>query len=99
MLFMVRFTDKPDRLDIRQAHIAAHMEWLALHSEQIRIGGPLREFPEANPVGAMWLVEAESRAGVDALLATDPFWTNGLRAAVEILEWRKAVPSGPATIG
>ncbi len=99
MLFMVRFTDQPDRLDIRQAHIAAHMEWLGLHAAQVRIGGPLRETPEGNPVGALWLVEAASRAEVDALLATDPFWVNGLRASVEILEWRKAVPAGPATIG
>jgi uncharacterized protein YciI len=98
MLFMVRFTDKPDRLDVRQAHLSAHMAWLAAHADAIRIGGPLRETPDADPVGAMWLVEAESREGVEAMLATDPFWVNGLRASVEILEWRKAVPSGAATI-
>lgn len=98
MLFMVRFTDQLDRLDIRQAHISAHMAWLGEHADSIRIGGPLRETPDASPVGAMWLVEAASRAEMDALIASDPFWVNGLRASVEILEWRKAVPSGPAVI-
>ncbi|MFN8586520.1 MAG: YciI family protein [Candidatus Eisenbacteria bacterium] len=99
MLFFVRFTDHADRLDVRQAHLAAHMAWLAEHADAIRLGGPLRESPEANPVGAMWLVEAADRAAVEALIATDPFWTHGLRASREILEWRKAVPPGPATIG
>ncbi|MBI5169026.1 MAG: hypothetical protein HZA61_06035 [Candidatus Eisenbacteria bacterium] len=97
MLFMVRFTDRPDRLDVRQAHLAGHMAWLGEHADAIRIGGPLRESPDANPVGAMWLVEAGSKAAVEEMLASDPFWVHGLRASVEILEWRKAVPQGPAT--
>ena len=46
----------------------------------------------------MWLVEAPSKAAVEEMLASDPFWVNGLRASVEILEWRKAVPQGPATL-
>ncbi len=98
MLFFVRFTDHADRLPVRQAYLEAHMAWLAAHAGAIRIGGPLRQDAAANPVGAMWIVEAGDRAEVEALLATDPFWTNGLRASVEILEWRKAVPPGPATI-
>ncbi len=98
MLFMVRFTDRPDRLDVRQAHLAAHMAWLGEQADAIRIGGPLRESPEAHPVGAMWLVEAASRDAIEKMLASDPFWVHGLRASVEILEWRKAVPPGPATL-
>ena len=96
MLFMVRFTDHPDRLDVRQAHGAAHMAWLAEHAAQVRIGGPLRRDPEGAAVGAMWLVEAASAAEIERLLASEPFWVNGLRAGVEILEWRKVVPAGPA---
>ncbi len=98
MLFFVRFTDRSDRLAVRQAHLAAHMAWLGEHADAIRVGGPLREDPAANPVGAMWLVEAADRAAVEALIATDPFWANGLRESREILEWRKAVPQGPATL-
>lgn len=98
MLFMVRFTDHPDRLDVRQAYIAAHMAWLGEHADVIRVGGPLRATPEANPVGALWLVEAASRAELDALISTDPFWRHGLRAGLEVLEWRKAFPAGPATL-
>ena len=46
MLFMVRFTDHPDRLAVRQAHTAGHAAWLAEHADQVRIGGPLRQDPD-----------------------------------------------------
>ena len=98
MLFMVRFTDHADRLAVRQAHSAGHMAWLAAHADQVRVGGPLRVDPYGAAVGAMWLVEAASAAEIERLLAGEPFWVNGLRAGVEILEWRKVVPAGPATL-
>ena len=98
MLFMVRFTDRPDRAEVRAKFLDAHMAWLEAHREAIRLGGPLRVEPESVPAGAMWLVEADSREAAAALFADDPFWVNGLRAGVEILQWRKAVPNGPATL-
>jgi uncharacterized protein len=98
MLFMVRFTDHPDRLAVRQAHGAAHMAWVAEHADLVRVGGPLRQDPEGAAVGALWLVEAASAAEIERLLASDPFWVNGLRASVEILQWTKVVPAGPATL-
>jgi uncharacterized protein YciI len=98
MLFMVRFTDHPDRLAVRQAHMEAHMAWVAAHAGAIRIGGPLRQDPDGPALGAMWLVEAGSAAEIERMLATDPFWVNGLRAGVEILHWKNAVPAGPTTI-
>lgn len=94
MLFFVRFTDRTDRAHVRAEHTAAHLAWLEAHADRIRVGGPLREDPAATPVGAMWIVEAASRDEAEALYADDPFWVNGLRAGVEILEWRKAVPKG-----
>ncbi len=97
MLFMVRFTDRPDRLDVRQAHGEAHLAWLAQQAGVIRLGGPLRPREDASPVGAMWLVEAPSAEAIEAMIETDPFWIHGLRAGVEILHWRKAVPAEPAT--
>jgi hypothetical protein len=97
MLFLVRFTDHPDRLAVRTAHQQAHLAWLAAHEAAIRLGGPLRPDPAAAPVGALWIVEADDAAAVHAMLATDPFMVHGLRASVEVLEWRKVVPRGPCT--
>lgn len=96
--FMVRFTDRSDRLDVRARHGEAHLRWLAEHADRIRLGGPLRARAEGDPVGAMWLVEAEDAEAVKAMIDTDPFWIHGLRERVEILHWRKAVPASPTTI-
>jgi hypothetical protein len=37
-------------------------------------------------------VRAESKAEVEELFSTDPFWVNGLRKGYEILYWYKAFP-------
>ena len=91
MLFAVRFTDKPGSLPIRQQFLGAHLEWLERHPS-ILVAGSLRPEPEAAPVGALWIVEAESKEEIEALFQSDPFWTAGLRQGCEILHWFKAVP-------
>lgn len=32
---------------------------------------------------------------VEAVFASDPFWTEGLRESVEILQWSQAFPDQP----
>ena len=44
------------------------------------------------PVGGLWVVRAPDRAAVEALIATDPFTTGGLRAGWDIFHWSKALP-------
>lgn len=92
MLFILIFHDHQNKLAIRQQHMAAHLDWLSQHQQQIRVAGSLRIEPEQAPLGACWIVEAESKSAVSALIATDPFWQHGLRASVEILHWSKAFP-------
>lgn len=91
MLFAVLFTDKPGQAALRAEHLNAHIEWVAQHQDCVLVAGSLRTEPEAVPQGGLWIVEAASRADVQALLQTDPFWTCGLRAGVEILHWSKAL--------
>ncbi|MHC4857916.1 MAG: YciI family protein [Planctomycetota bacterium] len=93
MLFVVRFTDKPNGELIREQQLPAHISWLDERRHTILVAGSLREDPEANPIGAFWVVEAESKSEVDELYKSDPFWTNGLREGVEILHWSKAFPN------
>ena len=92
MLFVVRFTDKPDGLDLRKSLLHAHLDWLHKHHTLVLVAGSLREEPGAPPVGACWIVEAASKAEVQSIFASDPFWTGGLRSGVEILHWSKAFP-------
>jgi uncharacterized protein YciI len=40
--------------------------------------------------GGLWIAEAKSKARLDELLKTDPFYVAGLRQSYEILHWSKA---------
>jgi uncharacterized protein len=91
-LFVVRFADNPERLSVRKEFLPAHLQWLERHSESVLMAGALRPQPDAQPVGAFWVVEADDKDTVQALLATDPFWVQGLRQSFEILHFSKAFP-------
>lgn len=91
-LFAIRFHDRPGTGELRQQLLQAHLEWVAALGEAIRVAGSLRDSPEATPVGALWVVRAPSKAAVEALIATDPFTTGGLRAGWDIFYWSKALP-------
>jgi uncharacterized protein len=90
MLFAVIFTDKPDHGAVRAAHLQAHVEWLELHQALVPIGGSLRHEPGDVPKGGLWIAHAESKAQLDALIKSDPFYLAGLRQSYEILHWSKA---------
>ena len=91
MLFVVILTDRPGTAAIRQQWLAAHLEWLKQQTA-VRQAGSLRESPDANPVGGCWIVEALDSAAVSALIESDPFWVNGLRDTVRILQWSVVFP-------
>ena len=92
MLFVIRFTDRADRQDVREQYLQAHIEWLDQRRDVILVAGSLRQDPDHNPVGAMWVVEAKSKDDLDGLFESDPFWKHGLRKSFEILHWSKAFP-------
>lgn len=92
MLFVIRFADISDSREIRQRYLDAHLAWLDRRRQTILVAGSLRETPESNPVGGLWVVEADSREAARELFETDPFWIHGLRESVEILHWSKAFP-------
>ncbi len=96
MLFAVRFYDRPERLDIRKSLLTAHLEWLRAHNDVILVGGSLRLDPESNAIGALWIVQSDSKSSIEDLLRTDPFWMHGLREKYEIHFWNKAFPDQTA---
>ena len=97
MFYVVRFHDRADRLAVRERWLAAHVAWVGARRDRVLVAGSLRAAPGDAPVGGLWIVEAESRAEVEAIVATDPFWTEGLRERVEIWHWSKALPE-PALV-
>lgn len=90
MLFVIRFVDNPNMKEVREQYLDAHISWLAERRQSILIAGSLRVEPNSHPIGAFWVVEAESKVDVKKLFVSDPFWMNGLRESVEILHWSKA---------
>lgn len=90
MLFVVRFTDKPNSVPIRRQYLQDHISWLDQNRDSVLVAGSLREEPDSNPVGALWVVEAETKDRVHGVYTSDPFWTGGLREKVEIYHWSKA---------
>lgn len=92
MLFVVKFVDKKPSVSssLRKKFLQSHLDWLDANRNLVRVAGSLRRTPDANPVGGLWIVDADSKAAVERLIATDPFWMNGLRDHVEILYWSKA---------
>ena len=98
MLFVIRFVDKPDKPEIRKRFLEAHIEWLSQRGQSILLAGSVRDEPEKNPLGGIWVVEAESKADAEKMFNTDPFWTNGLRKSFEILHFSKAFPNAQSII-
>ncbi len=98
MLFAVRFTDKPNTKHIREQFLEAHISWLDERRDSILVAGSLRENLGLNPVGGLWIVEANSKNEVSEILKSDPFWVNDLRDNVEIYHWSKAFPDEKATV-
>ena len=92
MLFVIRFNDKADSQELRKKHLDAHLSWLDQQRRPILVAGSLREKPDSNPVGGLWVVEADSKDAARELFQTDPFWIHGMRQSVEILHWSKAFP-------
>jgi len=90
MLFAVHFVDRQERYEVRIRYLQAHIEWLDQHKERVLIGGSLRNEPGDQPIGGLWIVEAESSTVIEMLIRTDPFWINGLRESYEIHHWSKA---------
>jgi uncharacterized protein len=71
---------------IRKERFAEHFKFLEDHFDRIVFSCGLREDAgEAAPfVGGFWIVEADSKAGVEALIDNDPYFRLGLREAIDI---------------
>ena len=77
-------------MHLRVAHLQAHLDWLERHSDVVPVGGSLRHEPSETPKGGLWIVQADSKQQLEALLQMDPFYLAGLRQSYEILHWSKA---------
>jgi uncharacterized protein YciI len=76
MLFVIHALDRAGALPRRLANYDAHKSFLADTSAfdvRIVMSGPLVGDDGTTMIGSLFLVEAESRAAVEAFNAADPF--------------------------
>jgi uncharacterized protein YciI len=92
MLFILRFTNKPEKASQLPQLYPAHLEWLKQQEARVLVAGAIKRDAEGPSIGGLWIVEADSKADAEELFRTDPFWVNEMRQSYEILYWSKAFP-------
>jgi uncharacterized protein YciI len=92
MLFAVILHDKLGQGALRAKLLPEHLYWLDRHSGEVLVAGSLRQEPDDVPLGGLWVVEAECKEKVVALMQSDPFFISGLRESYDVLHWSKAFP-------
>lgn len=98
MLFAVLFEDNEAFAAERPRHMPAHLSFLERNAESILSAGPLLNADKGDSTGGLWLVEADSKNAVTALVHADPFWPTGLRKTVKILHWKQVFRDGSQLI-
>jgi len=98
MLFVARFTDKPDIAERRSELLQEHFAWLAENDDKVLIAGSLRSDVGGESLGGLWIIEAGSKAAAEQVFQTDPFFANGLRAKAEVFHYVKAHPDKTSVI-
>jgi hypothetical protein len=89
MLYVILGYDAPDgaakRPEVRPRHLA-HLEPLA-HAGRVKLAGPLLD-----RTGSLIVLEAASLAEVWALVARDPYVTEGVFNRVEVKPFQQVFP-------
>ena len=89
MNFVVIGKDEPTG-QYRGRHRAGHLEYIAGTQDIIVYAGPLIE--EGRMIGSLFVFDLPGRAELDAHLAQDPYFAEGVFETVEIYESRWMVP-------
>lgn len=91
MHWIIYAVDKPGMLPTRTANVDKHRQYLAARPIRTLVSGPLTDDVGTNMTGSFFLVEADSRAEVEAFSRHDPFWSLGIWESVHIHAFYKRV--------
>jgi uncharacterized protein YciI len=89
MNFVVIGKDKPDP-NLRLAARADHLEFIAARQESVVYAGPLID--QGRMIGSVFIFDLPDRHSLDAHLAQDPYFVQGIFETVEIYDSRWMVP-------
>jgi uncharacterized protein YciI len=84
--------DRPDSAPLRDAHRAAHVEFLNANAARFVFGGPLKGTPDGPSTGALLVVDCATREEAEALIGADPFYRGGVYESVSIRAFKRVFP-------
>ncbi len=91
-MYAILCFDRPDSASLRDAHRAAHQEFLKAGAEKIVFGGPLKNTPDGASTGALIVVNCATRKEAEAFIGEDPFYRNGVYESVAVRAFKQAFP-------
>lgn len=80
--------DAPETGEKRAETRPDHLAFLESLGERVKLGGPIMDTAGETPIGSVVILEVESLAEAEALLADDPYRMAGVFETVEIKPWR-----------
>jgi len=90
MVYIVYQEDRPDgAAAIRKAKLDEHLAYLEQHKDILVLGGALLAEDASQRLGSVALINAASRAAVDAFVANEPFRRAGLFKSIKVSRMRK----------
>jgi len=88
--FVLTCLDHPNDLPRRMGAREAHLAYVAANREMVKLAGPLLT-DGGEMAGSMFIIEAESKAEVEAFNAQDPYTLAGVFETVTIRPIRLTV--------
>lgn len=93
MYFVFVCRDKPDHQPVRLNNRQAHLDYLARFGASVAAAGPTLSEDGQRMTGSVLIVDLADRAAANAFAAGDPYAQAGLFESVDILPWRKVLPT------
>jgi len=91
-MYAVICFDRPDSSALRDAHRAAHQEFLKANAERIVFGGPLKHSADGPSTGALIVVNCATRQEAEAFIGADPFYCGGVYESVSVRAFKQVFP-------
>ena len=99
MPYFVETWDKPDSLSLRQETRPEHLKFLDANKARLLACGAKLSDDGSDAGGGVYILDVDTRAEAEALVAADPYSQVGLFQKVSICRWRKAYLDGRSYLG
>ncbi len=91
-MYAVICFDRPGSAALRDAHRAAHVEFLNAHASRIAYGGPFKHAADGPSIGALIVFDCATREEAEALIGADPFYRGGVYESVCVRAFKPVFP-------